>query len=571
MLVVAVGVRAPALGDDPPWIARGHYGMVASDSAEASAIGARVLEEGGNAFDAAVATSLALTVARPQSTGIGGGGFLVAWLADEKRAIALDFRESAPMAATAERYARLAEFAGDGPSPSVYGGAAVGVPGLVAGLGHVHDRYGSREWVDLVSPAVDLAMRGVLVDEHLHEAIEDALKEADKWPSLRKDYAGLFGRFAPDGVVPSLGARIRRDDLARALRIIAIRGGGAMREGPLADAILRAIDKSGGIMMSADLRDYVVKEREPVRISYHGCEIITMPPPSSGGVCAAITLRALEAVGDFKGDPQREMLARVEAMKHGFADRSRWLGDTDFAKAPVAFLLNQDYGARVSDALKQSRTMKPEAYGTTEIKGSVGGAAKDDGGTSHFCIIDRAGNVVSMTETINGGFGSFVVAEPYGIILNNELDDFLTVRGAPNMFGLRQSEANLIAPGKRPLSSMTPTIVLRDGRPILALGGSGGPRIISSTLHVLLNVINDGASLEDALRRIRPHHQWAPDVVYFDEHPPTAMADAFSAFGHELSDERRKGVVQAIQIMPNGELIGGSDPRKGGRPVGVER
>lgn len=574
-LIVAQPVAALQQGGaaDAPWIARGQRGMVATDSAEASEIGARVLAQGGNAFDAAIAVSFALSVARPQSTGLGGGGFLVAWLADEQRPIAIDFRETAPAAATPDRYAKLARDAGAGPSPSVYGGAAVGVPGQLAGLEWIHEKHGTLKWSALVTPAIDLAERGFVVDQHLRDAVDDLVRDAQRWPQIRAAHGPLFARFAPDGAAPEVGRRLPRPDLARGLRLIAERGAGAMREGPLAEAVLVAVNRAGGVMTPDDLRGYRVRGRDPLRVRYRGFELVTMPPPSSGGICAAITLRALEsssAVDQLARDDAREMLARVEAMKHGFADRARWLGDPDFAEIPTALLLAQDYGDAVKAALAAGRPLAPDAYGTTEIAGAAGGVAGDDGGTSHFCIVDAAGNVVSMTETINGGFGSLIVAEPFGLILNNELDDFLTVPGSANMFGLRQSTANLIAPGKRPLSSMTPTIVLRDGRPILALGGSGGPRIISSTLHVLLNVLDDEMPLEAAIERGRPHHQWSPDEVYFDRAPSAGLRAAFTQFGYRLSDARRTGVVQAIQIRPDGERVGASDPRKGGRPVAAE-
>jgi gamma-glutamyltranspeptidase/glutathione hydrolase len=256
------------------------------------------------------------------------------------------------------------------------------------------------------------------------------------------------------------------------------------------------------------------------------------------------------------------MHLRIEAMKHAFADRARWLGDADFAPVPVEYLTSDAYARQLAQQITLTGTATPADYGRQQLP--------DDRGTAHFCVADAAGNVVALTETINGTWGSHVVVEPFGIILNNELDDFLTVRGQPNLYGLVQGEANLIAPGKRPLSSMSPTIVLRDDQPVLALGASGGPRIISSVLNVMLNIIDVGQPLAPAIASVRVHHQWQPDEVVFDRDPSDAGAAGLRARGHRLADARRSGIVQAIRFRPDGTLVGASDPRKGGRPAGVD-
>ena len=553
---------------NPPWIARSRGGMVASDSPEASRIGAAVLEAGGNAFDAAVATSLALAVARPQSTGLGGGGFMVGYVAREGRFVALDFRETAPGSATPQRFAGLIAKQGDGPSPSVYGGNAVGVPGQIAGLEEIRRRFGTRSLAELVRPARGLAERGFEIDEHYVRSCREVQRDLARWPKLARIATGLRPWLLPGGEPPTIGKRLKRPQLADALQRIAREGPAAIYGGEIGAAIVKAVHDAGGRMTLDDLRRYRVIERTPVRGTYFcrtgGYEVVSMPPPSSGGVCLVEALNIMEAAS---GGVRGELFARhrshllVEAMKHAFADRARWLGDPDFTDIPIARLIGKDYAARLATRIDPQRTRPPEQYGS--------GQATDDHGTSHFCVWDAEGNVVSLTETINGLFGSLLVAEPWGIVLNNEMDDFLTAPGKPNMFGLRQSAANLVGPGKRPLSSMSPAIVLVRGRPVLAIGAAGGPRIISAVLNVMLHVM-EGQTLEQAMRAPRLHHQWRPDEVFFDRTPPADLVAELTACGHKLAERRKGGVVQAIRRLDDGTLVGASDPRKGGRPAGAD-
>ncbi len=562
-----VALTAVAAAAEHEWLARGRGGMVASDSPEASQIGADILAAGGNAFDAAVATSLGLTVARPQSTGSGGGGFLVAWIAGEERAVVLDFREVAPAGATAERYATLAAETGAEPPPSIYGGHAIGVPGLPAGLAEIHKRFGTRPWAELVQPAAELAERGFLVDDAYRGACAEALADYRKWPVLRERCAALYRSLLGAGTPPAAGARLPRPDLARALRLIEQRGVEPIYRGEIGAAIARAAQAAGGVLTVEDLAAYRVREREPLRASFAGHEIITMPPPSSGGLCLIETLNILAAAqlrSDRHSEHDRPHVL-VEALKHAFADRARWLGDPDFADIPTARLLDGAYAAALARRIQPGRTLAAAEYGTR----SWSAAARDDRGTSHFSVVDRHGNVVALTETVNGVFGSLVIAEPFGIVLNNQMDDFTTQPGKPNLFGLVQGAANAVAPGKRPLSSMTPTIVLKAGRPVLTLGASGGPRIITSVLQVMLNVIEGGQPLERAIDQPRLHHQWLPDEVAFDRPPPAEWVATLTAKGHVLTEERRGAVVQAIQVLEDGTLVGASDPRKGGRPAAV--
>lgn len=571
----------------PPWIAEGSAGMVAADHPEASAIGAAVLRAGGSAFDAAIATSAALTVTRPESTGIGGGGFMVAYIAAEKRFVALDFREMAPEAATPERYAKLHAEIGDGPSASIYGGNAVGVPGLVAGWREVHKRLGTREWKSLIEPAAALAERGFTVDESCRDSIESALKDFKKYPAFDARFAALKRRIAPEGVAREVGTRWERRDIAATLRLLAQRGSDAFYGDLLSTAIINAVNNAGGAMTANDLRRYKVVDRAPLRFTTHPgeggpqqrLEWITMPPPSSGGACLA-QLAQVEAwlvetdpppaVGRYssgygKGDMNLAYRPfwRIESMKHAFANRARFLADPDFANVDIREMISPEYAKRLAEQIAESdRPLLLDAYGLQP--------PPDDRGTSHFSIVDRAGNVVAWTETINGGYGSFVVVEPHGIILNNQIDDFTTVEGEANLFGLVQSRANLVGPGKRPLSSMTPTIVMCDGKPVLAIGGSGGPRIITSVFQVALGAVQ-GVLPERLMSTPRMHHQWQPDELYFDRDPGEALThfvDGLKKRGYTISEKRRGASVQYISIDAKTlRRTGVCDPRKGGRPA----
>jgi gamma-glutamyltranspeptidase/glutathione hydrolase len=570
LLVLAGTTPALAIASDPSWITRSPRGMVASDSPEASRIGADVLEQGGNAFDAAIATSLALAVARPHSTGLGGGGFMVAYIAAEKRFVALDFREMAPAGATPERYAQLRAEQGSGPPPTVCGGNAIAVPGQLAGLYEIHRRYASWSMQRLARPAIDLASHGFVVDAHYRSACQETLAQYEKWPELRDSCSSLYESLLGSGQPPELGARVKRPRLASALRLIVRQGPDIFYRGWIGESIVRAANAAGGKLSMKDLAAYRVRERQPIRTEFRplsgepAYEIISMPPPSSGGICMAESLNILQAVrvrSDLHPEQDRYHVL-IEAMKHAFADRARWLGDPDSATIPAARLTSVAYAVELARRIQPGKTLEPDAYGLA--------SPPDDHGTSHFCIADQAGNVVAMTETINTSFGSLVVADPYGIILNNEMDDFTADPGRPNLFGLVQGEANAIAPGKRPLSSMSPTLVFSEGKPVLAVGASGGPLIITSALQVMLNVLKGNMPLEDAVQALRVHHQWLPNEVYFDRDPPADLVTRLEACGHQLAERHKTGIVQAIRFLPDGTMVGASDPHKGGQPAGVE-
>jgi len=561
-LVAATTSAAPLRAADPPWVARGATGMVASDSAAASAVGRDILKSGGNAVDAAVAVSFALGVTRPYSTGLGGGGFTILRLADG-RVFVQDCRETAPAQATADMYARSGD---DTDIPEqLYGYRAAAVPGVLAGRCQLLKEHGTMPLARLVAPSITLASDGFPVDAHYRESAESALKRYKKYPKLQEYCRYVYDVHLRGGNLPAIGDTVRQPALAGLLREIARGGAEFFYLGPLADAIDRHMRDQGGVITKEDLAwylDHGVRVREPVMGDYRGRTIISMPPPSSGGITLVQALNILEPFDMAKlhrEDPAAAMHVQIEAMKHAFADRARWFGDTDFVKVPVGLLLSKKYAAELASRIKPDRTAPIDSYGVTQLP--------DDSGTSHFSIVDRFGNVVVSTETINTSFGSLAAIDEWGLILNNEMDDFAAEPGKPNAYGLIQSSRNAIEPHKRPLSSMAPTIVLKGDKPVLMLGASGGPRIISSVLNVMLGVIDFSDDPARAMLRRRPHHQWMPDTVFFDADPPQALREGLERRGQKIASEHRKGIVQAI-VRVGDEWVGVSDPRKGGRPAG---
>ncbi len=561
---VALGIAlasAVARSDTPPWIASGANGMVASDSRHASKAGVSILEAGGNAVDAAVAVSFALAVTRPYSTGLGGGGFMICRFADG-RVIVQDFRETAPAAATADMYVRAAKRKPASPSPSRLGHLAVAVPGLVAGRCQALARYGTMPIARVMAPAVRLAAEGFPIDEHYANSTRNLMDTYDRHPWLKTSCSYVFQTHLRSGRPPRAGDLLVQPKLALLLQGIASGGADFFYKGPVAEALVAGMERHGGIISAEDLARYEVRTREPIRATYRGYALILMPPPSSGGIALATALNILETVdlpAILKRDRGLAVHYQVEAMKHAFADRARRLGDADFVNVPVALLSSKVYARQLARLLDPRECQDIDAYGSTQIP--------DDAGTSHFCVADRLGGVVVSSETINTTFGSLAAVNEWGLILNNEMDDFVSEPGKPNAYGLVQSHKNAIAPGKRPLSSMAPTIVLKDGKPYLLLGASGGPLIISSVLNVLLAVLDGETTLEAAMSAARPHHQWKPDQVFFDRRPPEVMRVGLVKRGHKLSAKTRTGIVQAVLRTKSGWL-GASDPRKGGRPAG---
>jgi gamma-glutamyltranspeptidase/glutathione hydrolase len=525
-------------------------GMVVAQEAHAARIGRDVLQRGGNAVDAAVATGFALAVTYPRAGNIGGGGFMVIHLAEGDRDIAIDYRETAPAATTRETYLD-ARGAAD-PTKSRDIGLAIGVPGTVAGLALAHRKYGSGKFTlaQLIAPAVALARNGIAVENDVADSLPSAQKRLAQWPSSAK----IFLR--PDGSVLGPGDRLVQTDLAATLDAIARDGPRAFYDGPIADKIAVAVRAAGGLMTPDDLKDYRAVERPVTRGSYRGYDIVSMPPPSSGGVLLIEMLNVLEGFQLGAGNPSSLHLM-IETMRYAYADRARLLGDPDFVKMPLAGLTSKRYAATLRDKIDRERAQPSRDIG-------AGDPAPFEGdNTTHYSVVDRFGNAVANTYTLNFGYGVGLVAGGTGVLLNNELDDFAAAPGAPNAFGLVGFDANAPGPNKRPLSSMSPTIVLKDGRPFLVTGSPGGSRIVTVVLQVLLNVIDHRMTLAEAVQAPRIHHQWLPDEVLIEAGVPAATVQALEARGHRVSVRWPLTSANSIVVTPDG-LIGAADPRTRG-------
>lgn len=529
-------------------------GAVAADQPASQAIGESILADGGTAVDAAVATALALGVENPSSSGMGGGGFAVIWIAAEQRAYALDFRERAPAGADASHYAKP-----DGttdPEKSVTGCNAVGVPGEVAGLAAMHSRFGKLSWERVVVPAQRLAADGWQMTPYLSRALEHDRERIAKSPDL----AAVL---TPGGAVAE-GTTLHDPELANTLGLIARHGKKAFYEGEVAAAIEAACRDVEGAVRASDLAAYTVVWRQPIVEAFRGYEVIGMPPPASGGPVIAQALNILEPMPfDRRGaDAARSYHLLAEAMKHGFSDRASSIGDPGFVKVPLSRLVSKAYATDLRRGIDAGRTKPTWAYGTP------GTTVRDDRGTTHVSIVDAQGNAVALTSSVNGYFGSTVRAPRVGILLNNTMDDFSIGEGS-NLYGLVASEKNRIAPGKRPLSSMSPTIVLENGRVRLVAGASGGPKIISATLQTLLGVLVEGRSAADAVDAPRVHHQWMPDRLVMEtevfgavKEPITEdTARELESRGHTLAPAPFLAAVNAVEVKGT-RAIAAPDPRK---------
>lgn len=552
----------PRAVDGPPFVYERF--AVATDHPVASAAGAEMLRLGGNAVDAAVAASFTLSVVRPYSCGLGGGGFMVIHASNEQgrrpAAVALNYRETAPAAITSETYEQHED-----DEASRFGGLAVGVPGTAIGLLHALERYGTLDRAVVLAPAIRAAQEGFAADEDFVRAARELKRELDRRPERRRFIEYHFTHVCREGHL-RVGERITNPRQAEALRLIARDGAAAVRVGAIGRAIVRSAREAGGILTLDDLSGYTLDEGEPLRGSFGDYDLITMPPPSSGGIALLQTLTMLEArkestAGRAADDPLALHLL-AECLKHAFADRARHLADTNFVPVPIDQLLDDEALRRRAWAISLAKTSAVATYG-------VIAPPPDDGGTSHLSVIDGWGMAVACTETINLSFGSLVEVAEFGFLLNNEMDDFTTKRGAANAFGLRQSDDNLPAPGKRPLSSMTPTIVLHGGEPVLVAGASGGPRIITATVQVILRVLRDDFGAHRAVEAPRMHHQWLPDRLLLEA---GLLSDerraALEERGHKVEPIENVGVVQIVRRRPDGRLEAASDPRKGGRPDG---
>ena len=545
------------------------HGVVAADHPLASEAGAEMLRQGGNVVDAAVATAFALTVVRPQSCGIGGGGFMVIWNAEEQEAVALDYRERAPAAATRDMYQPEAGQPID-TGLSRRGGLAAAVPGDVAGLCYALEQYGTFDLPTVLRPAIRLAREGFLVDRTFAGAQQSTMEDLRRRTGDVERFGSLVKHYLNGGEPQEVGERFY-SPLAPVLERIAEQGPDGFYRGPVAEAIVEEIKRQRGIMTREDLASATKTQpvvRKPLRGRHAGYDVVTMPPASSGGVAILETLNILHAFRQRRPDvvlsrlghdaPQSVHLV-TEAMKHAFADRAEFLGDADFADVPIDRLLSKRHAERLAARIDAEQTLPKEAYGRF--------AAVVDGGTSHLSVIDADGNAVACTETVNTFFGSYVVEPTYGIVLNDEMDDFAALPGEPNAYGLIQSEANAVAPGKKPLSSMSPTILVKEGKATIVAGASGGPRIISGTLLTLLNLTTFGLTPKEAVTSARYHHQWLPGTLFVEDDLLPKLKSPLEALGHEVTRRSSLCVVQAAVRTEEG-LVGVSDPRKGGQPAG---
>ncbi len=560
-LVVALGVPAGAQ-ERREYIpaGAGHavssvHGMVVAQEKIGARIGADILRQGGNAVDAAVATGFALAVTYPRAGNIGGGGFMVIHSAERREDVAIDYRETAPAAATRDM------FLGADGKPDIAksrdSALSIGVPGTVAGLALALAKFGSGQFTlaDLLKPAIELARDGFVIADDMADTLPGIARRLSRWPASAK----IFSR--ADGSSLREGDTLVQTDLAATLSAIAAQGARGFYQGPVAEKLAAGIRDAGGIMTVDDLKSYQTVIRAPVRGSYRGYEIISMPPPSSGGVVLLESLNILEGfpLGDMKQGAAPSLHVMIEAMKRAYADRARYLGDPDFISAPVATLMSKEYAAKQRASIDLNRATP----WTDALSATPPPPPRESSNTTHYSVVDSRGNAVSNTYTLNFPYGVGLIADGTGVLLNNELDDFTAAPGASNAFGLVGFEANLPGPGKRPLSSMTPTIVLKDGRPVLVTGSPGGSRIISTVMQVIVNVLDYKMDVATAVAAPRLHHQWLPDVVRIERGFAADALAELRALGHQVIEPLGQTSANSIAVTPNG-LLGAPDPRTRG-------
>lgn len=547
--VVNVGLLLVLLGAVPPApVARGTKGVVVSAHPEASRAGVEILRKGGNAMDAAVATAYALAVVEPYSAGVGGGGFLLHYDAKSKKVSVVDYREVAPAAADRDMF--LVDGKAD-PSKSLDGILAVAVPGMVPGLDAAQKKFGKKRLREVLRPAIRLAEDGFLVTPVYH------LESEDRLDALLAD-AEATRVYLCDRKPCEVGTRVRMPDLAKTLRELSRRGPRLFTHGRVAKAIAKTSKKKGGRLTLADLQAFRPRFREPLVGKFRGRTIYTMPPPSSGGTHLLQMLAMVEASGERAKDPIDGAHDRIEIMRRAYADRATYMGDPAFVDVPVAGLLDDEYLAQRYAEIDPKRATPSK----TVREGKPPREPKD---TTHLTVIDRDGNIVTLTQTVNYGFGSGVVVPKTGVLLNDEMDDFSAQPGVPNVFGLVGGEANSIAPKKIPLSSMTPTLVFENGRPRLALGSPGGSKIITTVLQIILNVIDRGMSPAEAVAAPRMHMQWLPDRTYLERGAlAPEVKKALEARGFVFQPRGPWSNATVIEILEDGTRIGAADPRGDG-------
>jgi gamma-glutamyltranspeptidase / glutathione hydrolase len=530
-----------------------HGGMVVAQEARAAQIGADILKHGGNAIDAAVAVGFALAVTYPRAGNIGGGGFMVIHLAGGNDTT-IDYRETAPAGIGASSF--LDETGNADPEKSRDSALAIGVPGTVAGLALAAQKYGSGKFslAALMAPAIAMARDGIAVTDDTADSLPNARARLSRWPASTKIFVNA------DGNTLVAGDRLVQGDLADTLGAIARDGPRAFYQGPVAEKIAAAVQAAGGVMTADDLKSYQAIERMPVRGTYRGYEVVSMPPPSSGGVELIEMLNILEGYdlgGIARLNSAQALHLMIEAMKRAYADRALFLGDPDRVANPLALLTSKTYAAGWRAGIDPLRA-------TAAVDIHPGAVAQPEGrNTTHFSVVDGFGNAVANTYTLNFSYGVGLVAEGTGILLNNELDDFAAKAYAPNAYGLVGAEANAPGPGKRPLSSMTPTILLKDNRPFLVTGSPGGSRITTTVLQIIINVIDRGMDIAAAVAAPRIHEQWMPDQVYVEPGIADEVVAALAAGGDKVVPQRPFTSANSIMITPDA-FVGAADPRTRG-------
>ncbi len=551
--LLALPPGAPAaerteIGHAQPVVAE--HGMVVAQEATAARIGDDILQKGGNAIDAAVAVGFALAVTYPRAGNIGGGGFMVIHRANGEDTT-IDYRETAPAAINAKSF--LDDNGNADPQKSRDSALAVGVPGTVAGLALAERKYGSGKFTlaELIAPAIALARGGITVADDIADWLPKDEPRLVRWPSTAKIF------LKSDGSAPAEGDRLMQPELADTLEAIARHGPRAFYEGATAEKIAAGVQAAGGVMTADDLKNYRAVERAPIRGSYRGYDIVSMPPPSSGGIALVEMLNILEGYDLAHDERAQQLFLMIEAMKRAYADRAWFLGDPDVVQVPVARLTSKSY------AEKWRATIDP-ARATAAADIHPGIEPQPEGrNTTHFSVVDRFGNAVSNTYTLNFSFGVGLVAAGTGVLLNNELDDFAAKADAPNAYGLLGDKANAPGPGKRPLSSMTPTIVLKDGKPFLITGSPGGSYIITVVLQVVTDVIDRGMGIADAVSAPRVHNQWMPDRVFAEPGFSAELIAALQARGDAVTVQWRPTSANSILVTPSG-FVGAADPRTRG-------
>jgi len=551
LLLLAVVVVPKALAHEPVYTRKA---MVVAQEPLATDVGVRLLRVGGNAVDAAIAVGFALAVTHPYAGNIGGGGFMLIRMADGRTTF-IDFREKAAARATHDMYL---DAQGKLTNDGLVGWRAAGVPGTVRGLELAHRKYGRKPWAELLKPAIDLATNGFQVSHWQVESWRRSNSVLSQFPESKRI-------FLKDGTYYDWRENFRQPDLARTLKRIADLGASDFYDGETARLLTRAMKKNDGLITLGDLRNYQAMERKPLEGDYKGYHILTSPPPSSGGIGLLQMLAMLDGTGYDKAGAgsARAYHYLAETMRRYYADRSAYLGDPDFVNNPIASLLDPAY-------IRSRRASIDPEHETPSQQLNAGLPAGNEGtDTTHYNVVDQEGNLVAVTYTLNGAYGSGVTVPGAGFLLNNEMDDFAAKPGSPNQFDLVQGEKNSIAPGKRPLSSMTPTIILKDGKPFLVLGAPGGPTIISAVLQVVVNVIDFHMDVQDAVDFPRIHHQWKPDRLDFERGVSPDTITLLKRMGYDIEEAHPAVLarVEAVEIS-DGWIEGGHDDRGPGKADG---